>query len=128
MKSKLTLLTMFLWVASIVLYFTLPPTSRFLWMPDTLLLFGFYPLLIKGKARWLWILFGILNIAIGWFLAMAYVMPAQQFAPYHLEEVKKHIDLYHPLLVWLFIGVIALLIGIVRVIMQLVSWLRKKFK
>lgn len=96
MKLKPTtpgLIAIFFWVLSLILAFKIPPGSRYIWVPDALLLFGFYPLLIGSRARWLWLVFGVLNIIIGWHLAMSTVIPDANFAPYHLVEIKQHLAL-----------------------------------
>src|SRR5262249_35008225 len=125
--SKPAIIAMIMWVMAIVLPGIVPAKPQFLWTSDALLLFGFFPLLIACRANWLWLVFGLLNMTVGWFLAMAYMIPEERFAVYHLAEIKKHVDLYHPLLVWLLIGFLATIIGVVRLLIIAIRWFTKKF-
>lgn len=124
--SKSGLLASLLWVVGFLIAFIIPPGSHFIWVPDALLLFGFWPLLIGGRARWLWLVFGILNMIIGWHLAMSTVLDDAKFAPYHLVEIKKHLALYHPFMTWLLIGFVCTIIGLIRLFLGLIKWLMGK--
>jgi len=114
--SKSGLLAILFWVISFILAFKISPDSCYIWLPDSLLVFGFYPLLIGSRARWLWLVFGMGNILIGWMFVMSAVIPDTCFAPYHLIEIKKHLQLYHPYMVWLLTGVLSLLVGIIMLL------------
>ena len=63
-----TLLSTALWILSIILAFQIPATSHLIWLPDSLLLLGFVPLLVLAKQSWLVLLFGLSNAFIGFFL------------------------------------------------------------
>ena len=131
MKLKPTkpgVLAIIFWVLSFILAFRIQPGSRYIWLPDTLLLLGFSPLLIGCRARWLWLGFGIGNMVIGWAIALSTVVPEASLAPYHVVEIKKHLELYHPLIVWLLIGMLSTIIGTILLFISLILWLFKKLK
>jgi hypothetical protein len=126
--SKSGLLAIFLWVLSFILACKIQPGTRFIWVPDALLLFGFFPLLISCRARWLWLGFGLGNLFAGFTLVLANVIPDEKFVPYHVLDIKRHLDQYHPFMIWLFIGGLSAAIGIVLLSIKLILWLSKRFK
>jgi hypothetical protein len=91
-------------------------------------LFGFWPLLIGSSARWLWLVFGICNIGIAFVLVVSNCIPDGDFAKYRLLETHTHLKLYHPYLVWLLMGALSTIIGIVLLISRLVQWLIQALK
>jgi len=118
-----------MWIAGFALAFVIPAGSLYIWLPDTLLLFGFYPLLIKAKARWLWLVFGVLNFLIGCALELTLVLPDEPFAKVpQAVAVKTHLAQYHVPLVWLGIGILSFLIGFCILSFFFIRWLIAKTK
>jgi hypothetical protein len=131
MKLKLTksgTLAISLWALSFILACRIHPGSHFIWVPDTLLLFGFLPLLISSRACWLWLVFGLGNLFAGCVLDIASVIPAEKFVPYHVVEIKHHLDQYHPFIIWMLIGAVSTVIAIILLTIKFIFWLRKKIK
>ena len=126
--QKSGLLAILFWALSGVLAFKIPCGSRYIWVPDTLLLLGFCPILIARRARWLWLGFGICNIIIGFTLAMAPVISDADFDLYHMVAIKKHLELYHPFMVWILIGFISTAVGIILLFVALIRSLARKIK
>ncbi len=124
-KKKSSLLAVLLWTMSFILAFRIPPHSQYIWIPDALLLLGFFPLLIAGRARWLWLAFGLGNLVVGATLALAICIPDRLFEPYHMAQMNAHLRLYHPYLVWLLISLLSAVIGVILLIISLASWLIK---
>lgn len=110
-----------LWVLSLVLSFSIPPSSPYIWVPDVVLLLGFIPLLFSWSPSWPWLLFGVLNIVIGAFLLLLYCLPDDPF-PKGLHAGKHHICEYHPYAPWAIIGILATVYGIGRMVKNIVLW------
>ncbi len=113
------------WIVSFILSCTVPPASPFIWLADTLLLIGFWPLLISMKARWLWLVFGICNVFIGFVLLVAIYLPEAELAKYHLLAVNTHMKLYHSYLAWLIIGILSTIVALVILTTSLAVWLSR---
>ncbi len=126
--SKPGILAIFFWVLSFILSFKIPPSSHYIWVPDTLLLLGFVPLLIDSRARWLWLVFGVCNMVAGFTLTLSTCMPDAAFAAGHMVAIKKHLQLYHPFMVWLLIGFISIVIGVVLLLTAGIYSLVRKIK
>ncbi len=125
----MSILASLMWVAGFALGFIIPAGSNNIWIPDALLLFGFWPLLFKLKAKWLWLVFGILNILIGYILELIAVLPDQNFASIpHAVTGKTHLAEHHVPLVWIGIGILALLLGIGIIGYRLIRWLLHRNK
>lgn len=108
--------TTVLWILAFVLPFMLPPNSILKWLPDTLLLVGFWPLLYLWRPGWPSLVFGVINIIIGSILFIGHFLPADAF-PKGAESmlaVRKHIDEQHEPLAWVLVGVVSFGFGIVR--------------
>jgi hypothetical protein len=114
-----------IWVAGIALAFMIPPKSPFIYIPDTMLLLGFFPLLFLWKYSWPWIVFGLLNIGIGILLQVIEYSPDNLF-PADLLKPKHHLAQYHPATVWWFTGLIATLFGFGRLTKNIVVMIRRK--
>jgi hypothetical protein len=125
----MSILASLLWIAGFALAFVIPAGSNNIWLPDALLLFGFWPLLFKLKAKWLWLLFGILNFMIGCILEIIAVLSDQNFASIpNAVAGKTHLAEHHVPLVWMGIGILALLIGIGIIGYQAIKWLILRIK
>ena len=110
------------WLVSFILSFNIHPGSPFIWLPDTLLLLGFCPLFIGMKARWLWLVFGIGNMFIGFVLLVALYLPEQSLSTYHLLDINMHMKLYHSYLAWLLIGILSTIIGVALLTVRLFAF------
>lgn len=120
----MAILASLLWIAGFALGFIIPAGSTYIWLPDALLLFGFWPLLFKMKAKWLWLSFGILNFSIGCVLELISCLPDQSFASVaNAIKVKSHLSEHHMPLVWMAIGILAFLVGVGILGFRLVRWL-----
>jgi hypothetical protein len=116
-----------LWVVGFALDFVIPAKTRFTWVPDFLLLIGFWPLLWIWRPGWPWIIFGVLNIAIGFLLEMAYQMPDTNFTT-EMKIVLNHMRNMHSSLTWIIIGFISAVFGVIRTIKQIWTWVAAKMK
>jgi hypothetical protein len=102
-----------LWILGFVLAFVVPKGSPFFWVPDFLRLIGFWPLLWLPKPSWPWLVFGVLNVLIGFVLQMAAFLPETNFTA-QMILVKKHLAEQHSPLTWILVGFVSLLIGVLR--------------
>jgi len=87
-------------------------------LSDTFLLIGFWPLLFVWRAGWTWLVFGLLNIFIGFFLELAKFLPTDMMTPamqQAYEQAKEHIISMHPAIVWILIGAVSALFGLFRI-------------
>lgn len=127
-----------LWVIGFILPFVFKPESPYVWVSDTLLLCGFWPLLFVYRAGWTWVIFGVLNVLIGFGLELVtHLMPAipdSFWTPDKIamkpafEQMSKHIAEMHPCLPWILIGAISTIYGIIRIIKTIIKWIIKKSK
>jgi hypothetical protein len=123
------ILATILWVVGFALAFIIPKTSPWLWVSDGLLLFGFWPLLWTYRARWLWLIFGILNAGIGLVLLVAQYIPDEYFSGHgDVLKVKAHLAEYHFPWAWILIGLVSCLFGLVRLAIALFAWMRARAK
>jgi hypothetical protein len=119
------ILSLILWVLGFGLAFVIPPLSYFYWVPDALLLIGFWPLLLVWRSGWPWIAFGILNIVIGFVLEMMMFLPDTNFT-IEMKLVRKHLAEYHCALVWILIGAASFIYGLFRFTKSSISYFRSK--
>lgn len=142
-----------LWIVGFALAFVVPSNSPFMWVPDALLLIGFFPLLIFWKPSWPWLVFGVLNVVIGFVLLVATFLPvetltaemakareqltatkspyASMFSPTATEQmahVHTHLAKQHSPWTWMIIGVISTIYGVVRMIKNTIKWAAAKRK
>ncbi|SRR5579883_2807492 len=134
------LLSTVLWIVGFILPFVIPPTSKYVWLSDTLLLIGFWPLLFIHPAGWTWAVFGILNMVIGFFLEFNKQIPPflEQSNFWSNPErlalkpqfmtVQKHIADMHPCMPWLLIGFVSTVYGAFRIVKTIVRWIIKLVK
>ncbi len=114
-----------IWTASFFLSFVIPPGSPLIWVPDTLLLLGFVPLLFIWKPAWPWLVFGFCNIGIGFVLAVTPFLD-DSLLPGELPKVRQHLAEFHVPLVWILLGAASVLYGLVRLVRGLISWLHAR--
>ena len=134
-----------LWIAGFALIFVLPPRSTFMWTSDFLLLAGFFPLLLLARVGWPWLLFGMLNIVIGFILEVAYHIPDDVLTssgavsviasgggmtPEQLTQqmlhVRDHLRDCHSPLTWMLVGFGSMVYGFVRTICDIIAWLHRR--
>lgn len=120
-----------LWLIGFVLLFVFKPGDQLVFLSDTFLLIGFWPLLYIWKAGWPWIVFGCLNMFIGFFLELSKFLPTEVMTPDMLqayEQAKEHMISMHPCLVWILIGALSILFGLFRVTKTVWRFCRSKTK
>ena len=156
-KSKMSaskiagIVSAILWILGFALAFVIPAESPLMWVPDALLLIGFLPLLFFWKPSWPWLVFGILNVVIGFVLLVGNFIPVNtlttemkkaeaqltaQKSPYasvfsetsaeQMAHVHTHLVKQHSPWTWMLVGVFSTIYGIVRMIKNLIKWAAKK--
>jgi hypothetical protein len=121
-KAKVAgILSCVLWVLGFALAFVIPPTSPFIWVPDTLLLTGFLPLLFIWRFSWPWILFGLFNCGIGFILLFIEYIPDSAF-PAEIAKGKQHLVQYHNWMAWIIFAVLTFIYGVIRMGKNIVLW------
>jgi hypothetical protein len=125
---KATITATVLWIVGFALAFVIPKASPYLWLSDALLLLGFWPLLWSYRSRWLWLLFGISNAGIGSILLVAKYLPASSISDRpDIIKIQAHLSDYHFPYVWVLIGLISTLVGIIQLIRALIAWIKTTF-
>lgn len=119
-----TVLSTALWILSLVLAFQIPATSALIWLPDSLLLIGFVPLLILARQSWLILLFGISNAFIGFFLLVLVHLESDKFVG-EVLQMKQHLITMHSPWAWLYIGVGIAIWGAIASTIDIVKLLRR---
>lgn len=142
-----------LWILGFALAFVVPASSPYMWVPDALLLIGFFPLLIFWKPSWPWLVFGVLNVVIGFILLVATFIPVdtlttemakareqltQAKSPYasvfsatateQMAHVHTHLAKQHSPWTWMVVGIISIAYGVVRMIKNMIKWAAAKRK
>lgn len=113
-----TILSTVLWIIGFILLFVIKPDNPLVFLSDTFLLIGFWPILFVWRAGWTWLVFGLLNIFIGFFLELARFLPTDAMSPEMqaaYEQAKSHVISMHPALVWIMIGGVSVLFGLFRI-------------
>lgn len=127
-KAKIAgIVSCVLWVAGFGLAFVIPPGSPFIWVPDTLLLLGFVPLLLLWRFSWPWIVFGLFNFGIGFVLLLLDCLPDSVF-PAELHAGKHHLSQYHDWRTWQLCGLLSFVYGTGRMTKNIVLWSIAKSK
>lgn len=124
-----TILSTVLWAVGFVLLFVIKPDNPLVFLSDTFLLIGFWPLLFAWRAGWTWLVFGLLNIFIGFFLELAKFLPTDTMTPTMqaaYEQAKTHVICVHPALVWILIGAASALFGLVRIGITIWRYLKSR--
>lgn len=114
-----------IWTASFFLAFVIPPGTPMIWVPDTLLLLGFVPLLVIWKPAWPWLVFGSCNLGIGFVLAVAPFVE-DSMLPGEMSAVRHHLAEFHVPLVWILLGTASVVYGLVRLVKSLIAWLASR--
>jgi hypothetical protein len=121
-KSKRTLWATIastaLWLVSIIAAFQIKPENPLIWLPDALLLLGFFPLLILWRQGWLTFLFGLSNAFIGLFLLVLKYLESDKFTGQMLS-MKEHLVDYHNPWSWLLVGLVAFIWGAIQISISL---------
>lgn len=140
-----------LWILGFALAFVIPADNPLMWVPDALLLIGFFPLLFFWKPSWPWFVFGVLNVVIGFVLLVGTFIPVDtltsemnkareqltaQKSPYasvfsesstqQMAHVHTHLVKQHSPWTWMIIGIVSTIYGIVRMIKNMIKWAAKK--
>ncbi len=115
-----------LWAISIALSFEIPPSSSFIWVPDTALLLGFFPLIWICPFSLIWIAFGGLTAFIGFFLLLLSNIPDASL-PAQTIGIKKHLAEFHPCWSWMILGVLVTICGSIRLTINTVLILTKRY-
>lgn len=123
-----------LWIAGFILPFVLKSDSPYVFVSDTCLLCGFWPLLFYYRAGWTWFIFGILNMSIGFGLEIAchLVVGPEVWTPERMqfkagfEQLRKHVIEMHPSEPWLAIGLLSTVYGAFRMVKHAILWIIKK--
>ena len=113
-----------LWTLGFILGFVIPGNSTFSFVPDTLLLVGFFPVLFVYPAGWTWLVFGVLNAAIGFILEVGYQLPDDVFPP-DVNHLRKGLQATHPTLVWILLGALCAIFGALRIsrtVFRFIKW------
>ncbi|HEY9676515.1 MAG TPA: hypothetical protein V6C76_00835 [Drouetiella sp.] len=116
-----------LWVVGFGLAFVIPAASPFGWVPDAMLLVGFFPLLYAWKPGWPWVVFGVLNTFVGFVLLVAAFMPDTNFTP-EMILVRKHLAEQHSPYTWMVIGILSTIFGAVRMGIHLYQFIQRQVK
>jgi hypothetical protein len=124
-KSAATIASAILWILGFGLAFVIPGNSNYMWVPDTFLLLGFFPVMYVYPAGWTWVVFGILNTAIGFILEIGYHLPDDQISP-EVNTLRKGLQATHPTLVWILLGVACTIFGIVRMAKNTYQFFRRR--
>lgn len=119
-----TLLSTALWILSIILAFQIPATSHLIWLPDSLLLLGFVPLLVLAKQSWLVLLFGLSNAFIGFFLLVLTHLESDKFVG-EVLLMKQHLATMHSPWAWLTIGLLIAIWGAIASTIDIVKLIRR---
>lgn len=130
-----TTLSMVLWIVGFVLPFILKKGNPYVWISDTCLLTGFWPLMFYNKAGWTWLVFGILTVALGFGLELIqFLMPQvpqtfwtpekMAYKPWFMN-MHHHITDMHPSMPWILIGGASTIYGVFRIIKTIVKWILK---
>jgi len=122
-----TILSTLLWLLSIVLAFQIPAGGKLIWLPDSLLLAGFFPLLMLWKQSWLTLLFGIFNGLIGFFLLMLVNLESEKFVGQVLA-MKEHLISMHSPWAWMTVSLIAIVWGALACMIDLIKLIRRRIK
>lgn len=124
-----TILSTVLWIIGFILLFVIKPDSPLVFLSDTLLLIGFWPILFVWRAGWTWLVFGLLNIFIGFFLELSKFLPTETMSPSMqaaYEQAKSHVISMHPAIVWILIGAASALFGLFRICKTIWLYISKR--
>ncbi len=119
-----TVLSTALWVLSVVLAFQIPATSPLIWLPDSLLLLGFVPLLVIARQSWLVLLFGMSNAFIGFFLLVLIHLESDKFVG-EVLMMKQHLITMHSPWAWLCIGCAITIWGAIASTIDVVKFVKR---
>lgn len=131
-------LSMVLWIIGFILPFSLSPGSPHVWLSDTFLLCGFWPLLFVYRPGWTWFIFGVLNMLIGFGLELVkhlmLAIPSSFWTPERVafkpgfDQMNQHIAEMHPPDPWFVIGALSTIYGAFRISKTIIKWILKLAK
>lgn len=127
-KKIAALVATVLWVVGFGLNFVIKPGERLIWMPDSFLLIGFWPLLFVYKAGWTWFGFGACNMVIGFFLELMRHLPQDVFKSQDQIIVRDHLIQMHVPIIWILIGAASAAYGVFRMVKTVAKWILKRSK
>jgi hypothetical protein len=122
---RATIISTLLWILSIVLAFQIPASSPLIWLPDSLLLAGFVPLLLIWKKWWLTLLFGLFNSFIGFFLLILTYLESDKFVG-NVLAMKEHLVSMHSPWAWIICGLLCVVWGLIGLVVMIVRMVKKK--
>lgn len=125
MTKIATILSTLLWILSIALAFQIPPENALIWLPDSLLLAGFIPLLILWRKWWLTFLFGLFNSFIGFFLLILTYLESEKFVG-NVLAMKEHLVKMHSPWAWIICGLICVGWGLAGFVVAIVRLFKAK--
>lgn len=114
-----------LWAVSILLSFLIPTSSALIWVPDAVLLIGFFPLIWICPYSFVWLLFGILTTFIGSFLLLLTNIPDSAM-PLDTHAIKHHLAEYHPCWSWMLLGLLVTIAGVIKFVANMIKRFSKK--
>jgi hypothetical protein len=114
-KKHATTLALIIWLISFALSFVIAPKSNLIFLPDLLLLLGFIPLLFMVPYTWPWLVFGALNIVIGFTLQVACFLSPEAL-PKSMSPLLAHLANYHSPMIWIWMGLVCLFYAAIKLI------------
>ena len=123
--KAMAIIAAIIWTVGFALEFVIKAKSPYLWIPDTLLLVGFLPLLFAWKPSWPWFLFGLGNLFIGFVLVLGNYLPDADLNPVSVP-VKHHLSEMHVAIIWIIAGLAAICYGTLRLVKNFVIRLKNK--
>lgn len=116
-----------IWIWGFALAFIIPPKTKYIWVPDTMLLLGFWPILWQWKLSLAWIIFGILNVFIGYILQFSNYVPTEKMTQAMLLA-REHIINQHSPLAWILVGAVSVVFGVLNLAKNLLMCLIRLIK
>lgn len=125
LRKVAAVLSAVLWTVGLFLAFIISPRSPYIWVPDFLLLVGFFPLLLIWNPAWPWLVYGFVNLFVGFMLEVARFVPAESL-PADMRLMRAHLADYHHPLTWILVGAASFVYGVTRILKGWLRWLKEK--
>ncbi len=113
------------WILGFALAFVIPAKSKFIFLPDALLLIGFWPFLWQWRFSLPWIIFGVLNMGIGFILQISEYLPNEKFT-HEMILAKEHLANQHSPITWIVVGFVSTVFGLIRFFKNTILWVARK--
>ena len=113
------------WILGFALAFVIPAKSKFIFLPDALLLIGFWPFLWQWRFSLRWIIFGVLNMGIGFILQISEYLPNEKFT-HEMILAKEHLANQHSPITWIVVGFVSTVFGLIRFFKNTILWVARK--